>query len=541
MNTLLARLSLIIPLSLAAALAGCDPLTAVDPDPNLPGSSGDAIVRGGACGGLLGRGCVKGSFCDYAPEALCGAADQTGTCTATPQACTEQYDPVCGCDDRTYGNACAANAAGVSVARKGACNPAPLPVDASADPTPKPDAGASERVCGGIAGLRCGAGQFCDYGATCSSIADGTGVCRAQSQLCPLIYAPVCGCDGNTYGNECSAHSKGVSIAANGECKAPPAVDAGTGKVCGGIAGLRCGAGEFCDYGALCSSIADGTGVCAPLSNACQEIYAPVCGCDDKTYSNECDAHSHGISVAAKRECGTPAPGGPACGGWSGHQCVKGEFCDFGAACSDILDASGVCRQLPQVCNDIYAPVCGCDGSTHGNECEAHAKGVPVSAKGACGKPTPDGRTCGGIAGLSCAANQFCNYEPPKGQGCDGSIADAAGVCESTPQACTLQYDPVCGCDGNTYGNACGAHSAGVSVAGKGECVPKQVSCDRRNLLCKRAEPVCPAGQVASIEGSCFGPCVNIEQCSCKEAAACPAPETYTCHMSRGVCGPFVR
>jgi hypothetical protein len=392
MRFLLAHSWLLAPLALGALYAGCEPLS-----PTPPGAGSGAITHpaGESCGGLTGEACVKGTYCDYPRQAQCGAADQTGTCQPTPDACDDVYDPVCGCDDRSYGNECEAHAQGVSVAHAGSCKEpggqdAGAPSDAG--PGTRSDAGTSSD-----AGTRSDAGQ--------------------------------------------------------------PST-----RQCGGLAGLSCGRGEFCDYGAACSSVADGTGVCRTLPGACTLIYAPVCGCDGKTYGSECAAHGQGVSVAAQGEC-KPKPG-----------------------------------------NDAGSP-----------------------------------RVCGGFAALECDPGQFCNYEPPLGQGCDGLVADAAGVCQAMPQGCTLQYDPVCGCDGNTYGNACAAHAAGVSVAGRGECAPKQVSCDRRSVLCRRAEPACPAGQVAAVEGSCWGACVNVEQCSCKEAAACPNADQYTCHLARGVCGPYVR
>lgn len=81
---------------------------------------------GGKAGDLCGsRGipaaCETGLFCKRDKTANCGRADAAGVCSPIPMACIALYKPVCGCDNKTYGNECEAWHAGVSVDYDGVC------------------------------------------------------------------------------------------------------------------------------------------------------------------------------------------------------------------------------------------------------------------------------------------------------------------------------------------------------------------------------------------------------------------------------------
>ena len=125
MPSLLSKTVLVATLFAGGVLAiGCSQESG---DPEAEGEiteeSDDALLSKPACGARLGNTCGKGEYCRFSMNAICGRADQTGRCTRKPNSCPSAKATVCGCDGRTFRNACQAHAAGVSVLASGACAP----------------------------------------------------------------------------------------------------------------------------------------------------------------------------------------------------------------------------------------------------------------------------------------------------------------------------------------------------------------------------------------------------------------------------------
>jgi predicted secreted protein len=82
-------------------------------------------------------------------------------------------------------------------------------------------------------------------------------------------------------------------------------------------------------------------------------------------------------------------------------------------------------------------------------------------------------KACGGLAGLTCPAGSYCEFEANQACG----FADQQGKCVTKPDVCPDPFIPVCGCDGKDYDNACFANAAGTSVAHAGQCAQAGTPC----------------------------------------------------------------
>lgn len=235
------------------------------------------------------------------------------------------------------------------------------------------------------ADVGCGLGEYCALPGTCS----GEGVCTQKPDACIMLFAPVCGCDGKTYGNSCEAAGSGVNVKGKGECEAVNPcmwMKCGDGNACTAdqcnpktgqcefppLTGEKCDDGSLCTYGEVCAESGGkayckaGNEVICPPPLPCQLI-----SCNAK--SGQCETKPD-PACGGEKKCsiGLGAPT---------IDCGPDGFCQLpGGTCVGF----GLCAKKPFACLAVYNPVCGCDGNSYGNDCEANSNGENWGSKGKC-------------------------------------------------------------------------------------------------------------------------------------------------------------
>lgn len=146
----------------------------------------------------------------------------------------------------------------------------------------------------------CAMGELCRFpDGTCGAQGE-PGVCQPAPEVCTLQFLPVCGCDGATYGNRCSALAEGVSIFAETACGN---IVQREGELCGGPPELPCAAGFFCKFEEGSCGVSGGFGFCMEVPFNCAVTQDFVCGCDGMNYQNECFADAAGVSLLVDGPC----------------------------------------------------------------------------------------------------------------------------------------------------------------------------------------------------------------------------------------------
>ena len=323
-------------------------------------------------------------------------------------ACPLMFKPVCGSNGETYSNDCLLEIAAcenpeqnitVECRKKCPCKNCPQACPAILKP-----------VCGSNGETYPNACML--ENADCSNTEQNITVecrkkcpCKNCPQGCLTEWEPVCGSNGKTYGNDCeleraacenSEHN--ITMECEGKCPCHPkgtSTEHSHSKK--GVG--RSGSLQDCDHG-------------------CPKTLEPVCGSNGETYSNDCllevaacENPEQNITVACDKKCP----------------------CQSKGSSTEHPD----CKHLG--CHWLYDPVCGTDGQNYPNSgcldlaaCENPSQNITLGCKGEC--------PCDDLMSTTTHKSEI-----------KSTLKDN----EKCLTPCPEVNDPVCGSNGEVYGNSC--------------------------------------------------------------------------------------
>lgn len=180
----------------------------------------------------------------------------------------------------------------------------------------------------------------------------------------------MCGCDGLTYDNDCQRQLAGACLLDTHPCQ--------ESRLCGRRLDRSCPPAAFCDLTLGSCGDVEAIGLCEDTSMCNAVVFDPVCGCEGRTFDNDCLRMRAGSAKAFDGPCD---PLDLACEG--DEDCGAGQFCDLeGGTCDEA--STGSCAGSPGACGDEDDPVCGCDGVTYTNDCHRRRARTPLDRPGRC-------------------------------------------------------------------------------------------------------------------------------------------------------------
>merc|ERR1712000_430045 len=112
--------------------------------------------------------------------------------------------------------------------------------------------------------------------------------------------------------------------------------------------------------------------------------YQPVCGSNDKTYSNGCAANCEEVTVQYEGACTTTTNKYGGNGGYGAWATSTTKEKDDEEEANKEKDEEETKENEGCICPEVYQPVCGSNDKTYSNNCTANCEEVTVQYEGAC-------------------------------------------------------------------------------------------------------------------------------------------------------------